>query len=162
RGERPLWSNKREMHRRVFVTVFCALCACGLAAQQGSRPGPQQPARDSPSQQNDAPPAPSGRIAGKVVAADTGRPVKRARAFGSAPELPSGRGTLTDDNGAFELTELPAGRYTLTVSKTGFISLAYGQRRPLQPGAPLQLASGQQLTGIVFQLPRGSVLSGHI
>ena len=69
---------------------------------------------------------------------------------------------LTDDSGVFDLTELPAGRYTLTVSKSGFVSLSYGQRRPLQAGTPLQLADGQQLKGIDFQLPRGSVISGHV
>src|SRR5262249_39598539 len=38
----------------------------------------------------------------------------------------------------------------------------YGQRRPLQAGTPLQLADGQQLKNIDFQLPRGSVLGGRI
>jgi hypothetical protein len=52
----------------------------------------------------------------------------------NGPELPGGRATLTDDKGVFELTELPAGRYTLSVSKTGFVGLSYGQRRPLQAG----------------------------
>ena len=56
-----------------------------------------------------------------MLAADTGRPVKRARVFINAAELPGGRGVLTDDTGVFEFTELPAGRYTLTVSKTGFV-----------------------------------------
>jgi hypothetical protein len=97
-----------------------------------------------------------------VLAADNGRPVKRARVFVSAAELPGGRGMLTDDAGTFDLTELPAGRYTLTVSKSGFVSLSYGQRRPLQAGTPLQLGDGQQLKGIEFQLPRGSVISGHV
>ena len=69
---------------------------------------------------------------------------------------------LTDDNGIFDFTELPAGRYTVAVSKSGFVSLSYGQRRPLQSGTPLQLVDGQQLKGIDFQLPRGSVIGGHI
>src|SRR5471032_380570 len=69
---------------------------------------------------------------------------------------------LTDDAGVFDLTELPAGRYTVTVSKSGFVSLTYGQRRPLQAGTPLQIADGQQLKGIDFQLPRGSVIGGHV
>jgi hypothetical protein len=69
---------------------------------------------------------------------------------------------LTDDDGVFELSDLPAGRYTLTVSKTGFVALSYGQRRPLQAGTPLQLAEGQQMTGIEFRLPRGSVVAGHV
>ena len=94
-----------------------------------------------------------------MVAADTGRPVKRARVFITAAELPGGRGVLTDDAGVFDFTELPAGRYTLTVSKSGFVSLSYGQRRPLQAGTPLQLADGQQLKGIDFRLPRGSVIA---
>ena len=69
---------------------------------------------------------------------------------------------LTDDNGAFDFAELPAGRYTMTVSKSGFVSLSYGQRRPLQAGTPLQLADGQQMKGIEFRLPRGSVIAGHV
>ena len=79
-------------------------------------------------------------MSGRVLAADTGRPVKRARVFITAAELPGGRGMLTDDSGVFDFTELPAGRYTLTASKSGFIGLSYGQRRPLQAGTPLQLA----------------------
>src|SRR3954470_3418316 len=122
----------------------------------------QQPTRDTPAQPKDVPPPPSGRITGRVLAADNGRPVKRARVFVSSVELPGGRGMLTDDNGLFDLTELPAGRYTLTVSKSGFVALSYGQRRPLQAGTPLQLADGQQLKGIGFQLPRGSVIGGRV
>jgi hypothetical protein len=109
-----------------------------------------------------APDSPEGRIAGRVVAADTGRPVKRARVFATAAELPSGRGVLTDDSGLFEFLDLPAGRYTLTASKAGFVGLTYGQRRPLQAGTPLQLAEGQQLKNVDFSLPRGSVITGQV
>src|SRR5207237_4887285 len=69
---------------------------------------------------------------------------------------------LTDDAGLFQLVELPAGRYTLSVSKSGFVSLAYGQRRPLQAGTPLQLAEGQEIKDIDFRLPRGRVIAGHV
>ena len=154
------------MIRVLSVSVLIASLGVGVLAQQtaGQRPGPgsQQPARDTPALPKDTPPAPTGRITGRVVAADTGRPVKRARVFVTAAELPGGRGMMTDDAGVFDLTELPAGRYNLTVSKSGFVSLSYGQRRPLQAGTPLQLADGQQLTGIQFQLPRGSVVGGHV
>lgn len=138
---------------------LCLLMTVTLVAQQ-----PPPPARDTSAQQNqkDVPPAPTGRITGRIVAGDTGRPIKRARVFVNAAEVPGGRGTLTDDQGLYELTELPAGRYTLTVSKSGFVSLAYGQRRPLQAGTPLQLADGQQLKGVDFRLPRGSVIAGRI
>ena len=149
------------MLRHILASAL-ALLFTGAALAQGSRPGqPQQPARDTPAQQDVAPP-PGGRITGRVVAADNGRPIKRARAYVSAPELAEGRGTLTDDSGVFDLTELPGGRYTLTVSKTGFVSLSYGQRRPLLAGTPLQLGDGQQVGGIEIRLPRGSVIAGHV
>ena len=37
-------------------------------------------------------------MTGRVLAADNGRPVKRARVFVTAAELPDGRGALTDDD----------------------------------------------------------------
>src|SRR5215467_9032050 len=133
----------------------------GAGAQQPARPG-QTPARDTSAQPNADAAAPTGSIVGRVIAGDTGRPIKRARITANASELPGGRGALTDDRGGFELTGLPAGRYTVNVSKSGFVSLSYGQRRPLQAGTPLQLADGQQLRGVDFQLPRGSVIAGHV
>jgi hypothetical protein len=152
--------------RAVSLSIFLAALAVGVGAQQPG-PGPgqsgsRQPARDTSAQPKDAPPPPAGRITGRVLAADNGRPVKRARVFATAAELPGGRGMLTDDSGVFDLTELPAGRYSLSVSKSGFVALSYGQRRPLQAGTPLQLADGQQMKGIEFQLPRGSVVSGRV
>jgi hypothetical protein len=134
------------------------LAPVALSAKQSSRPG--QPARETPADRKAAPP--KGRISGRVLAADSDRPVKRARVFVSAVELPNGLGVLTDDDGAFDFTELPGGRYNLSASKSGYVSLAYGQRRPLQAGTPLQLSEGQQLRGIEFRLPRGSVVSGHV
>jgi Carboxypeptidase regulatory-like domain len=157
------------MSRRIlpFVLLLGAAAAVLRAQtpQTGSqRPGgptSQQPARDTPAQQNAAP-SPGGRLSGRVVAADNGRPVKRARVFIAAAELPGGRGMLTDDDGAFDFADLPPGRYTLTASKSGFIGLSYGQRRPLQAGTPLQLLDGQQLKGVDFALPRGGVISGRV
>src|SRR5262245_6865209 len=145
------------MRRALFVSALLTL-AVGLLHGQP----PQRPARDTAAQPKDAPPAPTGRISGRVTTADSGRPVKRARVFVTAAELPGGRGVLTDDAGLFDLTELPAGRYTLTVSKSGFVSLSYGQRRPLQAGTPLQLGDGQELKGVEFRLPRGGVISGRV
>ena len=54
-----------------------------------------------------------------------------------------GRSGQTDEAGVFDFTGLNAGRYHVRVQKAGYVSLAYGQRRPLQPGTPLQLDAGQ-------------------
>jgi hypothetical protein len=149
--------------RRLPFLLWLFVLVAALGAQSQQRPSHgSQPARDIPAQAKDVPPPPAGRILGRVLTADNGRPVKRARVFLTGAELPGGRGALTDDKGVFELVELPAGRYTVTVSKTGFVSLSYGQRRPLQAGTPLQLADGQQLKGVDFRLPRGSVIAGHV
>src|SRR5579862_8772922 len=127
------------MRTAVAILAMClSASAAAVLGQQISAPGPQtsqgaqQPARDTPAQQQNAVPQPMGRISGRVLATDNGRPVKRARVSLSAAELPEGRGLLTDDNGAFDFSELPAGRYSMSVSKSGFVSLSYGQRRPLQ------------------------------
>src|SRR5215813_5707921 len=157
----------REAMRWVATSLCLAGLAAGVAAQQQPppqpRPSSQQPARDTSARPQDtALPTPTGRITGHVVAGDNGRPIKRARVFINAAELPGGRGVLTDDSGIFDFTEVPAGRYTVSVSKSGFVSLSYGQRRPLQAGTPLTLADGQQLKNVDFQLPRGSVIGGRI
>src|SRR5262245_27836554 len=164
-------SNAAEaglMFRRqaiVFASLTLAfVAAVALSAQQTQNRGQQQPPRDTSAQRttSDAVPTAKGRIAGRVLTADTGRPVSRARVFINAAAVPGGRGTLTDAEGAYAFTELPAGRYTVQVSKTGFISLSYGKRRPLMAGTPLQLNEAQQLSGIDFRLPRGSVIAGHV
>ena len=56
----------------------------------------------------------------------------------------------------------PKGGATLTAAKTGLVSLSYGQRRPLQPGTPLQLAKGQTLRDLHIRLPRGSAIGGQV
>ena len=69
--------------------------------------GPLGPTRDN------TPPA-TGRstIRGRIVAADSGQPIRRATVRISAPELRGQRTTLTDADGRYEFAKLPAGRYT--------------------------------------------------
>lgn len=139
-----------------MALALCVLAPAGLAGQDAQQPGRNQPARDTSARPEQ--PAGTASITGRVVAADSGRPVKRARVVAA----PGGRSATTNDQGRYELVELPAARYTLTASKTGFVSITFGQRRPLQPGTPVELADGQRLQGVDFRLPRGSVITGHV
>src|SRR5437762_6940524 len=114
------------MHRGLLRAVLCVcLCTPAALAAQGRSGQQQQPARDTSAQKSTTP-TPTGSIAGHVAAADNGKPLKRARVLVTAAELPGGRAAMTDETGAFEISELPAGRYTVAVSKSGFIAPTYG------------------------------------
>lgn len=146
------------------------------AAQQQSQivPGvPGQPSQAPPSQgvpprpprdprQTSVQPTGSGIIRGRVVSAENGQPIRRARVMANSPEMREGRGTLTDEQGQFELKELPAGRYTLTAMKSGYVALSYGQRRPVEAPRPLVLGDKLVLEKIDFHLPRGGVVTGRV
>ena len=78
---------KAQQMVRPSHVLACLMVAAlvGVLSGQAQRPGPQQPglsspqpARDTPAQATD-PSAQAGAIGGRVIAADTGRPVKRAR-----------------------------------------------------------------------------------
>jgi hypothetical protein len=140
-----------------FVAGLVSLLAITVLAQSQAPPGP---ARDTPAQRAAA--VGTARISGRVLTAEGGRIVRRARVSINASEPGVNRAALTDDSGVFEFTGLPAGRYTLNVSKAGFVTISYGQRRPLLAGTPLQVADGQELKGLEMRLPRGSVVSGHV
>src|SRR5215203_1793934 len=110
----------------------------------------QQPARDAPARGQASAPAPTARITGRVLDAITGRPMKMATVRLMSES--GGRSGQTDEAGVFDFTNLAAGRHNVRVQKAGYVSLAYGQRRPLQPGTPLQLDAGQQIKGIEFRM----------
>ncbi|HEX6211070.1 MAG TPA: carboxypeptidase-like regulatory domain-containing protein, partial [Methylomirabilota bacterium] len=101
-------------------------------------------------------------LRGVVVGGENGRPLRRAVVRLYGPALREGRMTSTDEDGRWELSDLPAGRFNLTASKAGYVSLQYGQRRPFEPGRPVELRSGQTLEHVSFNLPRGAVISGRI
>ena len=122
----------------------------GRGGRQGG-PGANQPA-----------PKGTGRIAGRIVSADTGNPIRRAQVRLSAPEIRVNRMDATDNEGKYEFKDLPAGRYRLQVSKAGYVTLEYGQARPFEAGKPLDLAESTPLDKTDFSLPRGSVITGRI
>jgi protocatechuate 3,4-dioxygenase beta subunit len=123
----------------------------------GQRPGPRIGPRD-----NQAPQVGTARLRGRVVGGESGMPLRRAVVRLSGQEFREGRVASTDEEGRWELKDLPAGRYSLSASKGGFVQLQYGQRRPFEQGRPIELADGQTLENVNFNLPRGSVIAGRI
>jgi hypothetical protein len=129
--------------------------------QGAPQPGPATP-RIAPRDGAAAEATGTARIRGRVVAADNGTPLRRAQVRVSAAELRINRSANTDAEGRYELSELPAGRYNIFVTRNGFVSLQFGQRRPFESGRPLDVADAQIVEKIDFALPRGGVIAGRV
>jgi hypothetical protein len=123
----------------------------GGGRRGGGRQGPQ---RDT------VVPAGTGVLTGRVVAADTGRALKRARVIVSGAGRP--QAATTDEQGRYRIAGLAAGSYTVSATKTGFVDGLFGQRRALASGTPVDLLEGQQLAGIDLKLLRGAVVTGRV
>jgi hypothetical protein len=131
-------------------------------AQAGQPPATATQPALQPRDQRQMPSAATGVIRGRVVSADTGEALRRARVDLSASELKSTRAVATDGDGRFEFRGLPAGRFLVRASKTGYVTLAYGQRRSFQGGRQVELTVGQVAENLSIALPRGGVIAGRI
>ena len=115
-----------------------------------------------PPRDNAPMPAGTARITGRIIAAETGSPIRHAQINVSSRDAQFNRNVTTDSEGRYEFASLPAGRYRLYVNKAGYVPLEYGQARPFEAGKPLDIADGQSLDKIDFSLPRGSAITGRI
>ncbi len=104
----------------------------------------------------------TSQIRGRVVAGDTGRPLRRVVVRLTSTELGEPRSAFTDTEGRYQFTDLPAGRYLLTAQRTGYVPLQHGQTRPNQGGRPLQVGEKQLVDRVDFILPRGGVITGMV
>lgn len=103
-------------------------------------------------------------LAGIVVAADTGRPLRRVRVSLSGGDPPVARSVVTDEAGRFRFAGLPEGEFTVSAERPGFLKATYGEARPGAGGLgrPVALTAGQRLEKIDIALPRGGALTGSI
>ena len=157
------------MLRTLSVAVVCSLTAVSIPAadaqevsqtiqviRSGTDGGPLQmlpPGRQAKTG--------TGGVRGRVVASDTGTAVRRAQVRISGPDIGT-KTALTDTQGRFEFRDLPAGRFNVSVSKSGFVTMNYGQNRPFEPGRPIELVDAQKMDKADVALPRGSVLAGRV
>jgi Carboxypeptidase regulatory-like domain len=137
----------RRVHFGVVLGILLLLPSADLAAQRPRRAA----ARVDPM---------TSSIKGLVTAADTGAPIRgaeiRLSSRGSYNRL-----VTTDGDGAYRLSDLPAGEYRLTVSRTGYTSLVFGQRRPLEAPTTINLSEGESFTANLA-LTRGGAIRGRV
>ena len=169
------------MSRLLAALLVLTLAPASLAAQSGQAGGavvtpqiqggpneaqrrPDGPARRPGMPPRDATPTPTGtaRLRGRITAADSGSPLRRAQIRITGAQAAYARGTTTDVNGNYEFADLPAGRYNLTATKAGYVSLQFGQRRPFEPGRPIELSDAQAVDRVDLVLPRGGVITGRV
>ena len=130
--------------------------AVALVAQvPPARPGVPTP---SPTTQSLAVTTGTGRITGRVTAAESGAPLRGAQVALTAPQNPT-RYVLSDDQGRYEFVELPAARYTATASKGGYVRQPFGQQRAGDAARPIQLGDGQTIERVDFTLQLGGVIA---
>jgi len=101
-------------------------------------------------------------LRGHVMAADTGRPLRKAQVRIVAGEIRENRAVTTDDGGRYEFKEVKAGRYTISATKSSYVALSYGQTKPLEAGKPLDIKDGQTVERLDFSLPLAGVITGRI
>jgi len=161
----------RVLGALAFVMAFNVALAHAQATTPGQVVQPQQPQPSTatpqrmparPLRPGETPPKGTAVIKGYVTAGGTGSPIRRAQVRAMSMQGQGGGVTNTDAEGRFEIKELPAGRYTITATKGGFVMGQFGQRRPADPGTPIDLADGQTAEKVNFILARGSVISGRI
>ena len=150
----------------VGVLVLSTTLASQVSQPQpgAAQPGPPAPRAQVPPRDGAAAQAPTGtgRIRGRVMAADGSTPLRRAHVRVTSTELRVNRAAVTDADGRYDIAELPQGRYSISVSRNGYVSLQFGQQRPFEPGRPLDLGDGQLMDRIDFALPRGAVITGRV
>lgn len=95
------------------------------------------------------------RITGRVVAAETGRPL-----MGAVVELRGSQSAMTNADGRFELSERRVGTYTLLASKAGYVPSVFGGAA--NQASQVEVLAGKRIDCGDIRLQRGSVISGRL
>ncbi len=136
--------------RCALVIVFAVCGVLAVAAQAPARRPAARPPTIDPL---------TAVIRGRITT-DTGAPIRRAE-IRAISDGGVSRMATSDGDGRFELRDLPAGSFRVSASKSGFVTLQYGQRRVLEAGKAVELEEGGSATADMT-LPRAGAISGRI
>jgi hypothetical protein len=168
-----------RIHARSRVALATTVAACLLIADRVAAqappnppgaarpglPGAPPPGTGAPGQPPRDPAKPAegtGTVKGRVVAADTGQPLRRARVTLMSIRKPEPRMTLTNADGVFSFDALPADRYQLMAYKPRYVEGTLGARKPGTAGRPFELADGQKIDNITVALATAGIITGRV
>lgn len=109
-------------------------------------------------------PLPTGTstLRGRVTAADSGRPLRRAIVRVSATATRDARTVNTDQNGRWELKDIPAGSYSVSANRSGYVPSGYRQRRMSDPPSLVTVTDREARENVDVALLPGGVITGRI
>ena len=142
----------RPLLRGIVAAGIASLSTTAAFAQSTPPPRDRVP----------TPPTGTAIIKGRVVDAQTGMGVARARVRLQGPgNRPP---ALTDDTGAFQLTEAPAGTFFLSIDRSGYMTARFPEPgRTIRASVkPLVIVDGQTLDAGTVRLYRGGVIAGRM
>jgi len=161
----------RRMQARILTRALLFFAVFPTCAQmqestvvQTSSPASQSTDANAPGQSGQ--PGQSDKaayIAGTVLSASTGSPLRRARIVlqvSSQTDIP--RGAVTDESGHFSIGNISPGEYALSAQHDGYIQQRYGQDKPGKHAETLTLAAGQKIEDMTFHLQQAAVITGHV
>src|SRR5436190_4849785 len=147
-----------------MIRTILFVAAIGAATPSHARTQP--PARDT-SAARETPSTGTAVIRGRVTEAGTNRPLAHAmvRVTAGAPgsNVPRVEKIVpTDTGGRFEVTELARGVYTIGATKANYLPQNRGEKLPIGPGVPIELADGQVVENVTFALLHAGAATGRI
>lgn len=102
-----------------------------------------------------------GAIAGRIVNAEDGRPLRRVQVRAEHAAGGEPRTVVTDDEGRYQLSDLRPGQWTVSLSKAGYVRLISGQRKPGSASSPLTVKA-DTLTAFDASLVQGGAITGMV
>jgi protocatechuate 3,4-dioxygenase beta subunit len=118
----------------------------------------------APSSDNTEHPAASCVVAGRVVTAAEGNPLKSARVV-LVPEQSGSRrqpyAIASDGDGRFILKDVVPGRYQFFATRPGFLEQKY-QAKGIDGGAVLSLKPGEKVSDVLFRMTLAAVVTGRV
>ncbi|MEO8100502.1 MAG: carboxypeptidase regulatory-like domain-containing protein [Acidobacteriota bacterium] len=155
--------NKRTILAAATALALTVAFTAFLQGQGGGQGQAGQGQQNGGGQaQAQAPAGPPGAVAGQVVSATSGEPLRKV----SLSLRPSGRGgtpasATSDNSGAFRFNTVDPGTYTLIGERPGYVRAAYGEDSTGQ-ARQITVASTQTAGAIQLKLLPHSVIAGKV